>query len=121
MTTNPRWLGEAARRGSERAWTLGSVLNIFCSTEGATREQVASLLGCSLDSVAWLSLCRKPRPDHFADDVARIAGRFQIEGSNLAQLIRRVDAIAALREPRDLGNVDPILLAARDRNKEADK
>ncbi len=121
MTTTPKWLEHAARRGSERPWTLGAVLDEYCRDEGLTREQLSSLLDCGLDSLAWLSLCRRPAPEQFAEDVARIAERFQIESAKLAQVIRRVDAVAVLRRPSNAEEEDPLLLAARDHDEEKDK
>ena len=118
MTTTPRWLDQAARCGSERPWTLGAVMVDYCANESVTQQQLAALLGCSLESLAWLCLCRRPAPDQFAEDVARIAGRFHIEVAKLAQVVRRVDAVAVLRQPRNTDENDPILLAARDRDDE---
>jgi len=121
MTTAPRWLAHAARRGSQRPWTLGAVLDEYCRNEKLTREQLASFLDCGPESLAWLSLCRRPVPDQFAEDVARIAERFHIDPAKLAQIVRRVDAVAVLRRPRDAEEADPVLLAARDRDEEEDK
>jgi transcriptional regulator with XRE-family HTH domain len=119
--TTPEWLEHAARRGSERPWTLGSVLDEYCRNEGLTREQLASFLGCTRESLAWLSLCRRPAGNHFAEDVTKIAGRFQVNAANLAQLVRRVDALVVLRRPHDMKVDDPMLLAARDRDEERDE
>jgi hypothetical protein len=121
MTTTPRWLERAARSGSERPWTMGSVLEEYCASEGVTRQHLAALLGCSSESLAWLSLCRRPGPEQFAEDVNKIAERFQIEPAKLAQIVRRVDAVAVLRRPRDVEEGDPVLLAARDRDEEKDE
>jgi len=119
--TTPRWLGHAARHASDRPWTLGAVLDEYCSSERLTREGLASLLGCSVESLAWLSLCKRPTAEHFALDVARIAERFQIEPARLARVVRRVDTLAVLRQPSDVAEEDLLLLAARDRNEEKDK
>ncbi len=121
MTKTPRWLEHAARRSSERAWTLGAALDEYRRNEGLTREQLSSLLGCSLDVLAWLSLCRGPGPEQFAEDVSKIADRFQIDASKLAQIVRRVDAVAVLRRAINAQEEDPLLLAARDRDEERDK
>jgi hypothetical protein len=100
---------------------LGSVLDEYCRDEGLTREQLASFLGCNGESLAWLSLCRRPAGDQFAQDVIKIAGRFQVNPANLAQIVRRVDALAVLRRPHDIKVDDPMLLAARDRDEEKDE
>ncbi|CAN96316.1 hypothetical protein predicted by Glimmer/Critica [Sorangium cellulosum So ce56] len=119
MTKAPKWLDRASRRSGECEWTLGAALDEYCRTEGKTREQLAALLGCRVDSLDWLSLCRKPDPERFAEDVTRIAERFQIEGPRLAQIIRRVDAVAVLRRATHEECNEPMLLAARDRDKGA--
>ena len=121
MTNKPKWLKRAAHRSSEHSWTLGAALDEYCRTEGLTREQLSLLLGCNTELLAWLSLCRKPRFDHFADDIARIAERFQIDATKLAQMMRRVDAISALRRTIDTDEAGPLLLAARDRDKKRKK
>jgi hypothetical protein len=121
MTTRPSWLDRAVVRGSERTWTLGSVFSEYCRTEGLTREQLSSLLGCDIDSLAWLSLCHRPAPEQFAEDIAKIVERFQIDGSKLARLLRQVDALSALRRVVNTQEDTPMLLAARDRDKETDK
>jgi transcriptional regulator with XRE-family HTH domain len=121
MTMTPRWLEHAARQSAERLWTLGSALDEYCRMEGLTREQLSTGLGCSVDSLAWLSLCRRPAPDHFAEDISKIAERFQIEASKLAEIVRRVDVVAALRRPVSMQEAESVLLAARDRDGEKDK
>ncbi len=121
MTTTPKWLEQAARRGTERPWTLGAALVEYCRDEGLTREQLSSLLGCSLQSLEWLSLCRRPALEQFADDVSKISERFHIDASRLAQIVRRVDAVVVLRRTIKLQDEDPLLLAARDRDKEREK
>lgn len=100
---------------------MGSVLDEYCASEGITREQIAVLLGCSSESLSWLSLCRRPAPEQFVEDITKIADRFRIEPAKLAQIVRRVEAIAVLRRPRDVEKDDPVLLAARDRDEEKDK
>ncbi|WP_437303833.1 hypothetical protein [Sorangium sp. So ce388] len=119
MTKAPEWLDRASRRSSECAWTLGAALDEYCRTEGKTREQLAALLGCSVDLLDWLSLCRRPDPERFAEDITAIAERFQIGGPRLAQIIRRVDVVAVLRRGTHEENKEPMLLAARDRDKGA--
>ncbi len=116
--TKPRWLEHASRQSSEHPWTLGAALDEYCRTEGLSREQLAALLGCSLDSLGWLSLCRRPDPERFAEDITRIAEQFQIEGPKLARIIRRVEAVAVLRRANHAEHEAQMLLAARDRDKE---
>lgn len=123
MTTKtPEWLELAARRGSECRWTLGAILGEYCRIEGVTREQLASELGCSTDLLAWLSLCRRPAPERFANDMLKIAERLQVEGPKLVQIVRRVDAVAAIRGASNPAeDAESFVVAARDRDVEKDK
>lgn len=120
MTIAPDWLALAARRGAERSFTLGSLLSEFARVEGLSQQQLASFLSCSPETLDWLSLCYRPTPERFGEDVSRIAERFQIDPIQLAQLIRRAEAIAALQRTATMG--DPVLLlAARDRDEEKEE
>jgi hypothetical protein len=120
MTSAPDWLGFAARRSAERSFTLGSLLREFSQVEKLSREQLASLLSCDVDTLDWLSLCYSPLPERFGEDVSRIAERFQIDPTQLAQIIRRAQVIAAVRcSVRTQDNT--LLLAARDRDEEPKK
>lgn len=117
MTKTPSWLERAAQRSSERSWTLGSVFDEFGRTEAMTRDQVAAFLGCEVETLHWIALCRKPDDGEFADDVQRIAERFEVDASKLAQLIRRTEALTALSKAK-APEEDSLLLAARDRDEE---
>lgn len=121
MTTTPKWLDHAARRSSERPWTLGSALDEYRGIEKLTDEQLSDRLGCSISVLAWLSLCRRPAPEHFSDDILKIAERFQIEAPKLAQILRHVDVVTVLRRPDSSQEDESLLLAARDRDEEKDK
>ena len=45
----------------------------------------------------------------------------QIEASKLAEIVRRVDVVAALRRPVSMQEAESVLLAARDRDGEKEK
>jgi hypothetical protein len=116
MMPKPEWLDVAARRSARHPWTLGSTFDQYCGIEQVSREQVADLLGCSIDALAWLALCRRPAADHFSDDLSTICDRFEIDPFKLAEIIRRVDVLSALREPTiSREDEERMLLAARDR------
>jgi hypothetical protein len=119
MTPHTDWLDLAARRSAEYRWTLGLVFEEYCSIEGITRTDLAALVGCSLDSLAWMSLCRRPAADRFVDDVSKISDRFNVDASTLAHIVRRVDVVAALQQPTvSQEDEERMLLAARDRDSE---
>ncbi|MGA9306242.1 MAG: hypothetical protein WBW31_12645 [Candidatus Sulfotelmatobacter sp.] len=93
----------------------------YCRIERTNREQLASELGCSADVLEWLSLCRRPSSERFASDISRIAERFQVKASKLGEVVRRVDAVAAIRGGSHLPlDGESFLLAARDRDEEKD-
>lgn len=120
MMPKPEWLDVAAGRSVEHPWTLGVVFETYCRMEDVARSDLASFLGCSLDSLAWMSLCRRPAADHFGDDLAKICERFNVDASKLAHIVRRVDVVAALQQStisRE-DEEEPMLLAARDRDDE---
>jgi hypothetical protein len=116
MMPKPEWLDVAARRSGEHPWTLGVIFEDYCRIEGITRADLAAFLGCSVDSLAWMSLCRRPAADHFADDVSKISERFNADASKLAHIVRRVDVLGAMRQPTiPREDEERMLLAARDR------
>ena len=112
---NPRWLERAVSRSAEHLWMLGSVLDEYCRIEVITRDELASFLGCNADVLAWLSLCRKPAADRFAEDIVKIAERFELDASKLAQVVRRVEIVTVLRHKPHTQVKESMLLAARDR------
>jgi len=119
--TTPRWLQRAQSRSAEHSWALGSVLDEYCRIEVLTVDQLAAFLGCSLDSLAWLALCRKPSREHFAEDISKVAERFHVEARKLASIMRRVEVVTVLRRTVDVEDANSLLLAARDRGQEGTK
>jgi hypothetical protein len=114
--TNPKWLNAAARRSGQHTWTLGYVFEQYCKYQGRSAEQLAEYLGCSVEVLAWLSLCRRPDEDRFAEHLKVIADRFSLDAYRLATVVRRVevlDVLPASQEEGDLGE-EALLLAARD-------
>ncbi|HVZ36276.1 MAG TPA: hypothetical protein VG963_27800 [Polyangiaceae bacterium] len=116
MRKTPSWLERAAQRSSAHPWALGSVLDEFGRIEGMTRQQVAAFLGCDVGALQWLASCRKPDADEFANDIRRIAERFEVDAYKLAELVRRTEAVTVLS--RANSEEEALLLAARDRDEE---
>ena len=48
---------------------------------------LAAQLQCSLEDLVHLKLCENPRPNHFEEDVARIAQHVHADAPALAQLL----------------------------------
>jgi hypothetical protein len=93
---------------------LGCVLKLFARSAGLREQQLAERLGCSLETLALVRLCRSPReePGVFQKDIARIAAKYQLEAGVLTDAVRRGQAILHLRT-QETGGAGT-LLAARD-------
>jgi hypothetical protein len=63
---------------------------------------IAANLGADELSVVSLALCQRPRASraHFANDVRAIAATSGISAEAIATLVRRVDAISAIRSAK---------------------
>ncbi|ATB40438.1 Bipolar DNA helicase [Cystobacter fuscus] len=93
--SQPSWLRTAARRSEEHAWLLGHVFMKYRQLERESSEELATRLGCSLETLAWLALCRRPSADRFAEELKVIAKRFNVEPKGLTEVIRRVERSAS--------------------------
>jgi len=119
--TGPDWLKRAARRSVEEDWMLGRVFERYQQLEGRSPEELATELGCTAEALQWLSLCRCPEGEAFAEHVLVIAKRFALDPSRLSAVLRRVEVMDALTEPPDgaeVADAGSLLLAARDRSED---
>ncbi len=117
--TGPDWLKRAAQRSVEEDWMLGQTFERYRELEGYSPEQLATQLGCTVESLQWLSLCRRPEGDSFAEHVLLIARRFALDASRLGAVLRHVQVMDVLVTSRDDGEGaagNSLLLAARDRS-----
>lgn len=117
--SDPDWLEPAARRSALEAWTLGHAFAKYRALEGRSQEELAKELGCSLDVLLWLSLCRCPQGEAFPEQVSTIAKRFAVDLLPLTQVLRRVevmDALSIRAEDGETTDEGAVLLAARDRS-----
>ena len=91
----------------------------YARSEDLNDSALASQLGVDAQQLTRLRLCLKPRPDpgHFQADIDRIASAFGVPDDLLLAIVRRSDALAALRDAEDEAG---ILMAARDREDGAD-
>ena len=89
---------------------LASHFARYRAAERIDEAELACRLRIDVVQLPELSLCLRPRPDRFRQDVATIALRFGADVGALASLIRQVDALDEIAEedPRSL------LAAARD-------
>jgi hypothetical protein len=102
-----------ARRLRHDPYFLASAMEDYAGSEGLDGEGLAVALGCGVEELGSLGLCRRPRtePENFADDVRRIASRFGLSEDRLAEVVRRSDALSAMREAES----EDVIAAARDR------
>lgn len=109
--------GTLFRRAFERAgadsFFLASALVDYQRAYDLDDHALAARLGCSADGLPRLGLCRRPDPQSssFGPDVRQIASYAGVQPLRLAQLLREVDASAALEHG---GESLTRLLAARD-------
>jgi hypothetical protein len=108
-------LAALALRVRDDPFFLASALAVYAESETMDDEQLAAQLGCPVATLVSLRLCRRPRPEPptFRRDVDLIAARFGLHADVLAAVVRRADAVTALR--REATGAEGVLMAARDR------
>lgn len=117
MSMNAVALFRAARaRAAESEFFLAHDLARYASQTGQSDRELAAVLGCAIETLDHLALCRSPhRDDRFRNELEAIARRFQIDGTRLAAILRELDAVAAFEPaPQAKG----WLAAARDRDED---
>ncbi len=104
-----------ARRVQSDPFFLASALADYARSEGLDEQGLAVVLGCPVETLGPLRLCRRPRPEPalFRQDIDRIASRFDVKIDVLAEAVRRSDALSSMR--RGAKNERGLLMAARDR------
>lgn len=112
----PGRIDALARRVESDPEFLASALADYARSEGLDDEGLAAVLGCSVTVLGPLRLCLRPRPQagQFRTDVDEIATRFGVRRDALVEVVRRADALAALRRPPS-SQEHGLLMAARDR------
>lgn len=109
-------LGALARRVESDPFFLAAVLADYARSEGLDDTGLVAALGCRLEDLPMLRLCRAPRADAlgFREDLADIAGRFGLEQERLLVVIRQGQAVCHLRQATQTSAEPGFLLAARD-------
>ncbi|MBN8227497.1 hypothetical protein JYK02_08250 [Corallococcus macrosporus] len=117
---NPDWLEAAAERGAREPDMLGSVFAWYRDLEELSVQAFAEKLGCTVETLHWVSLCRRPEGESFSEHVNQIAEHFGIDGFELSRVLRDMEATAALIATEN-SPLEPearaVLRAARDREK----
>ena len=114
-------LRDAARRAARNPFFLGYHLEQYKALQPLDDEGLARKLGCSVDTLVDLYLCRYPHPheENYQRHLQTIADRFSVSILGLISALQEVRAQAALRERRALYRTEDsevtALLAALDR------
>jgi hypothetical protein len=95
---DPRLLLRAAARARSEPALLGATLTVYQARRGLDDVALATELGCDEVQLARLMLCRPPRDDHFAADLAQIAGRIGLGALPLARVLRLAAALDVLAD-----------------------
>src|SRR5688572_8918031 len=94
-----------AARVSTDPFFLAHPLAEYARSERLDDPALAARLGCRVEGLTRLRLCRSPRPDpaEFRADVAAVAERFGIDPATLAAAVRLGQGLAGLRDVAPAG------------------
>lgn len=107
-------IARLAHLARERSRLMASLLAAYQEQQRLDDASLATLLGCDVQALPRLALCRRPRPaPHFRTDIDRIAAYVPCDPRQLAVLIRAVESWLSLRQAPSAQA--SLLLAARDR------
>jgi hypothetical protein len=103
-----------ARRAEGDPFFLASLLAVYAAGEGLDDEALAQHLGCPTAVLVDVRLCRAPAEEarDFRRDIDSIAGHFGLDRDRLAGVVRRAQALLALRSAA--AGAPGTLLAARE-------
>ncbi|WP_428939914.1 hypothetical protein [Fontivita pretiosa] len=119
---NKRGPGErAVRRAVQRlegdprflAWVFASLRRLETAATAASADAIARRLGVRLERLDELALCPLPREEHFAQDVAALAGEFGLNASALAAMVRQVQVLRGISIAPEHGAAGSLLAARR--------
>jgi hypothetical protein len=111
------YLTHLAQRVTGAPDFLAYALAAYAHSERLEDASLAARLGCPVESLTHLRLCRMPRAQAplFWQDVERIAQRFAVHAEVLAEVARRGQSLFHLRAAAGGQKDEPnYLLAARD-------
>ena len=108
-------LDHLAARVAADPFFLAHPLAEFARSERLDDPALAAHLGCRVEDLTMLRLCRAPTDSaEFRADVAAVAGRFGIDPTALAEAVRLGQGLAELRQAAPAAAEPGVLLAARD-------
>jgi hypothetical protein len=111
----------AAQRAKGHPSFVGYALSLYQQSRGQSEAELAGWLGCPIDTMSRLSLCRRPvgTDAAFRFDVEAIARFAGIDAERLVQVLRTAEGIEAFRSVPAAGDADsrPLRFAARQAGK----
>lgn len=112
-TVRDQLLVRAAERAAANPFFMASALTVYQVEHGLDDAALAAWLGCGVEQLPRLRLCRHPDadPGRFRAGVEQIAAYAGVSPFRLAALLREADALAALHSGQ---RESAGLLAARD-------
>ncbi len=104
-------IGRLSQRLENDPFFLASVLHSYVISQGIDATSLAQQLGCDVQALGIIGICRRPNLENFRSDVFQIAQRFNLNVEALAEIVRHVDSLKILRfaQPESA-----LLMAARD-------
>ena len=108
-------------RTSTDTFFMGSALAEYRAMHGMSDRKLAETLGCTMGTLPRLALCRRPDDQavRFREDVRRVATFVPCNAERLIELLREVAAVTALRQENGNASRRGVLMAARDRRRDA--
>ena len=109
-------LAALARRVESDPFFMATVFAEYTRSEGLDDAGLIAVLGCRMEDLPMLRLCRTPRTDAqgFREDIADIATRFGLVPARLIAVVRQGQALGHLRQAAQASTEPGFLLAARD-------
>lgn len=113
MNTPSDTLRHAADRAVDNPYFLAAALEAYRQERGLSAQELADYLGCPIETLPFLALCRRPADGSFQRDVTMIAARFGVGAPRLASLLREVELLETVDHEGSR-----IAMAARDREED---
>jgi hypothetical protein len=113
-------LEHMANRAAGDPFFLACPLAEYARSERLDDAGLAARLGCRVEDLTRLRLCRAPRPEpaEFKADVTAVAQAFGIDPAKLAEAVRHGEGLVRLRESARAAGEPGHILAARDDDRE---
>jgi hypothetical protein len=108
-------IGLAARVAND-GFFLAAALAVYARSEGLDDAGLAARLGCTVEQLPLVRLCRAPRSDAQGrrEDVAAIAGHLGLDERMLMAVVKRATVLAGFQAAAVAPTAGQ-LMAARDR------